>query len=189
MLRHGESECNVKRMLYGRTDCGLTARGCEQARAAGRTLAAEPIERCVASPLIRASETARLALQGRDIEIELADGLMEQDMGDWENVPFEGVAAERPEIIGDMLQDWTRVVPPGGESYAEVRKRVAGVLDEVREKGRNTLLVAHAGPLSTALALLLELPDSAVRHFWFEQGTRTAVELAGGKSHLLYFNK
>ena len=145
MLRHGESECNVKRMLYGRTDCGLTARGCEQARAAGRTLAAEPIERCVASPLIRASETARLALQGRDIEIELADGLMEQDMGDWENVPFEGVAAERPEIIGDMLQDWTRVVPPGGESYADMLRRAKPFVDALRRApGGEALCVCHS---------------------------------------------
>ena len=32
MIRHGESECNLQRRLYGRTDCALTDKGCRQAR-------------------------------------------------------------------------------------------------------------------------------------------------------------
>ena len=81
LVRHGESVCNVRRMLYGRTDCALTDKGCQQAREVGEKLRSEVIERCVSSPLIRAAETARLVLWDRDIPIELDDGLMEQDMG------------------------------------------------------------------------------------------------------------
>ena len=86
LIRHGESVCNVQRMLYGRTDCALTELGCRQAREVGEKLRGEDISRCVSSPLIRAAESARLALWDRDIPIELDDGLMEQDMGKWENV-------------------------------------------------------------------------------------------------------
>ena len=35
LVRHGESECNVQRRLYGRTDCSLTEKGCRQAREVG----------------------------------------------------------------------------------------------------------------------------------------------------------
>ena len=38
MVRHGESECNVRQMLYGRTDCALTEKGCAQAREVGEKL-------------------------------------------------------------------------------------------------------------------------------------------------------
>ena len=41
---------------------------------------------------------------------------MEQDMGEWENVPFEDLVREQPKLLDEMFQDWTSVVPPGGES-------------------------------------------------------------------------
>ena len=189
LVRHGESVCNVRRLLYGRTDCALTEKGCRQAREVGEKLAGESIARCVASPLIRAAETARLALWNRAVPIELSDGLMEQDMGEWENVPFEGLLEREPELIGGMLRDWTQVVPPGGESYQHLRGRVSAVLDEVIARDEDTLLVAHNGPLSTALALLLGMQDNAVNRLWFEQGCWSSVELDHGVARLRYFNK
>lgn len=189
LVRHGESVCNVRHMLYGRTDCALTELGCEQARAVGEKLRDEHIARCVSSPLIRAAETARLALWDRDVPIELDDGLMEQDMGRWENEPFEEMLKREPELLQAMLYDWTKVVPPGGESYAELRERVRQVLDRVIARDEDTLLVAHNGPLSTAMSLLLEMPDPAVNRLWFEQGSWSCVEISKGLARLRYFNK
>lgn len=189
LVRHGESVCNVRRMLYGRTDCALTDKGCQQAREVGVKLRSEVIERCVSSPLIRAAETARLALWDRDIPIELDDGLMEQDMGEWENAPFDSMMEKQPEILTAMLRDWTKVVPPGGESFQSVRERVGRVLRSVIERGEDTLIVAHNGPLATALTVLLEMPDSSVNKLWFEQGTWSCVEIERGTVRLKYFNK
>ena len=189
LVRHGESLCNVERMLYGRTDCALTDKGREQARAVGEKLAGTAIERCVASPLIRAADTARIALAGRGVPIELDGRLMEQDMGEWENVHFPTLLEQEPELMRAMLTDWTQVVPPGGESYASVRARVEAVIAEAAASGRDTLFVAHNGPLSTVLALLLNMPDSAVNSLWFEQGCWSSVELRDGMARLCYFNK
>ena len=60
--RHGETVWNVENKICGVTDIPLTDKGRAQARALGRRLAAEPtgITRILCSPLIRASETARL---------------------------------------------------------------------------------------------------------------------------------
>lgn len=189
LVRHGESECNVRRMLYGRTDCALTELGCGQARQVGEKLRGEHIARCISSPLIRAAETARLALWNRDVPIELDDGLVEQDMGEWENVPFEGLMEEMPELLGAMLNDWTQVVPPGGEPYASLKERVKRVVDRVMASGEDTLIVAHNGPLTTALTLLLDMPDSSVKRLWFDQGTWSCVEVMHGVARLKYFNK
>lgn len=189
MVRHGESECNVRQMLYGRTDCALTEKGCAQAREVGEKLRGESIRRCISSPLIRAAETARLALWDSNVPIELDDGLMEQDMGEWENVPFLGMLEKQPEIMNAMLEDWTRVVPPGGESYEHLRERVRLVIDGILSRGEDTLIVAHNGPLSTAMTLLMGMPDSSVNRLWFEQGTWSCVEITRGAARLRYFNK
>ena len=189
MVRHGESICNLRRLLYGRTDCALTDKGCAQAREVGAKLKSEKIDRCIASPLIRAAETALLALWDRDIPIELNDGLMEQDMGEWENVPFEDLVREQPKLLDEMFQDWTSVVPPGGESYETLRERVRGVLRGIIERDEDTLIVAHNGPLTTAMILLLDMPDTSVNNLWFEQGTWSCVEIERGRARLKYFNK
>ena len=189
LVRHGESVCNVQRMLYGRTDCALTELGCRQAHAVGEKLRAEHIDRCVSSPLIRASETARLALWERETPIELDDGLMEQDMGEWENQPFDEMMQRQPELLNAMLYDWTKVVPPGGESYEHLKARVQDVLEREIERGGDVLLVAHNGPLSTAMSVLMEMPDTAVNRLWFEQGTWSCVEIDHGVARLKYFNK
>lgn len=189
MIRHGESECNLQRRLYGRTDCALTDKGCRQARESGEKLRGVEIARCMASPLIRAAETARLAFPDRRVPIELDDRLVEQYMGDFEDKPFEDMLREQPELVNAMLADWTQVVPPGGESFEELRARVQSLLDELRETDVDTVLVAHNGPLSTAMMLLLEMPGSAVNRLWFEQGCWSCVELKGGAARLLYFNK
>ena len=167
LVRHGESVCNVQRMLYGRTDCALTELGCRQARAVGEKLRAEHIDRCVSSPLIRASETARLALWERETPIELDDGLMEQDMGEWENQPFD-----------EMMQ-----------RHGHLKARVQDVLEREIERGGDVLLVAHNGPLSTAMSILMDMPDTAVNRLWFEQGTWSCVEIDHGVARLKYFNK
>lgn len=189
LVRHGESVCNVQSMLYGRTDCALTELGCEQARTVGEKLRGEPIARCISSPLIRAAETARLALWDRDIPIELDDDLMEQDMGEWENQPFEEMMAKQPELLTAMLYDWTTTVPPGGESYQELRRRVEEVLARVTADDVNTMLVSHNGPLSTIMSVLLEMPNTSVNRLWFEQGSWTRIDMENGVARLRYFNK
>ena len=110
-------------------------------------------------------------------------------MGEFENRPFEQMIAEQPELVRAMLNDWTTVVPPGGESFDSLRGRVLNVIERAAAGGRDTLLVAHNGPLSTIMMLLLERPDSAVNRLWFEQGCWSCVELGEGKARLLYFNK
>ena len=48
------------------------------------------------------------------MRIELDDGLMEQDMGEFENRPFEQMIAEQPELVRAMLNDWTDRCPGRG---------------------------------------------------------------------------
>lgn len=189
LIRHGESECNVKRRLYGHTDCMLTEKGCRQAREAGEKLRGTGIGRCISSPLIRAAETARLAFMDGSVRIELDDRLMEQDMGIFEDKPFEEMLEQYPELVTAMLTDWTGVVPPEGESFEQLRSRVQALLDELAARDEDTVLVSHNGPLSTIMMLLLEMPSSAVNRLWFEQGCWSCIELKDGVARLLYFNK
>jgi 2,3-bisphosphoglycerate-dependent phosphoglycerate mutase len=68
LLRHGESAWNKENRFTGWTDVDLTEKGVEEARAAGRLLAAEgfDFDLCFTSVLKRAIRTLNLALEEMD---------------------------------------------------------------------------------------------------------------------------
>lgn len=70
LLRHGDAESGHGDDAARR----LTARGKRQAGAAGQALAAPgaELDACLASPRLRAAETARLAAEALDLEPEAA---------------------------------------------------------------------------------------------------------------------
>ena len=187
--RHGESEGNVKRLFYGVTDLALTDRGREQARELGEKLAGIHIERCLASPLSRAAETARLALAGRDVPLELCDGLKEQHMGDFENKDYARLLEEFPEQVTGMLEDWSLFPPPGGESYEQVYGRTGAVIRSVLERGEDTLIVGHNGALATIFVRLLDMQPKAVNHIWLLHGCYSSIVIGSGMTRLEYFNR
>ena len=66
LIRHGQSEGNVRNLWYGITDLPLTDLGRAQAAQVGEKLRDVPLAAAYISPLSRASETADIALRGRD---------------------------------------------------------------------------------------------------------------------------
>lgn len=187
--RHGESEGNVKLLLYGWTDCPLTEKGREDAQALREKLREVDIAHCYASTLVRAADTARIALEGREITIDLTADLREQYMGEFENTSFKAMAESRPELIRSMLEDWTTCTPPGGESYAELQARVYPCLDDIISRGEDALIVAHNGPLCAILARLLGVEPRSIDKFWFKHGCWSCVDLRDGRARLEYFNR
>lgn len=189
LARHGESEGNVKLLLYGHTDCPLTESGRADARALGRKLAAVDFAHCYASPLSRAADTARMALAGRDVPITLLRGLMEQNMGELENTSFEEMRRLHPEAINAMLEDWSKVTPPGGESYRQVQERAMACVSEIIAKGEDALIVSHNGALSTVMAAMLGTGGGSVDKFWFDHGCYSCLEVTHGRVKLVGFNQ
>ena len=77
LIRHGQSEGNLRQVFHGQFDYPLTAQGREEALLCGEKLRDVPLVRCCASDLRRARETAELALSGRDVPITLLPALRE----------------------------------------------------------------------------------------------------------------
>ena len=73
LLRHGDAEHETS----NDSDRRLTEKGERQAEAAGRALAAlkAGIDVCLTSPKVRAEQTARIACQHLDVEVEIAEEL------------------------------------------------------------------------------------------------------------------
>lgn len=161
LVRHGESEGNFERCFSPNPHIELTDRGVEQARGAGRRIAADRAPaRIVSSPFRRAIRTARLIAEelGFAGEIETERDLRERDIGELAGRPYSWMRdhhAYRP----DRFWEWR---PARGESLVDVQRRAAPVLERLLGEGPegDVLVVSHGGVM---LALCAHVEGSWTR--------------------------
>lgn len=138
VLRHGQTDGNVKDMMQGNLDIELNDEGRKQARSAGEIIEKLNIDLIFCSPLKRTVETAKLACPNTPIILD--DRLRSRDHGE-----FEGL--RRDEI--DRSLYWNIKKQPKyekAESLQHLFDRVKSLLEEIKEKyqDKNILLVTHS---------------------------------------------
>ena len=167
LVRHGQSDWNLKNLFTGWRDIDLTDKGVAEAREAGRKLKAQGIKFDVAftSALIRAQRTLDLMLQEMaqtDIPVFKDQALNERDYGDLSGLNKDDARKKWGE---EQVHIWRRsydVAPPGGESLKDTLARtlpyyVTEILPRVL-RGERVLVAAHGNSLR-ALVMVLEKLD------------------------------
>lgn len=177
LLRHGQTEFNVKKLVQGRCDSPLTDLGRQQARAAAAWLKAHSVvpDKVVSSPLGRAMDTASLVaceLLGPDAAAEPCEGIIERCYGSFE----EGPHGALPTDVWDPGED---LVPFGGEGSQALQERMVDALANIMgAEGIETLLAVSHGSASRqfikaavpeGFELPAKLPNCAIMIFDFEE--------------------
>jgi len=129
-VRHGETPLNRDKLIGGSTDVPLTDTGKRQAEIAQPLLARFQWSVIGVSSLLRAQQTAQLAVPG-GIYTTL-DGLRERDWGDLEGLPGEAITPYEE-------------TPPGGESWDAFLGRVTIAVNSLLSEFECPLIVAHSG--------------------------------------------
>ena len=144
VVRHGQSEWNAAGRWQGRADPPLTMEGQRQAAAATRALGS--FDAVVASPLLRAAETATIIAEQLGIGPVLVEpDLMERDAGEWEGLTRGQIEMGWP----GYLEQGKR--PTRYEPDDKMLDRVRRAMDRVVERaaggagGDGVLVVAHGG--------------------------------------------
>lgn len=201
LLRHGQSEWNLKNVFTGFTDVELTEKGIEEAINAGKLLKEEGIsfDQVFTSTLKRANKTAELALTEAG-QSDLIDSMIyhedlrERDYGDLTGLNKD----ETREKFGDeQVHIWRRsydVPPPGGECLQDVvEKRVRPYYEAnikpMVEEGKNVLIAAHGNSLRAMLIILsVETPES-INDAEMETGVPVIFALENGEIKKRYILK
>lgn len=170
ILRHGETDSNIRSACLGRKDVPLNKRGFEQAAEAAERLAGIPFKAIYSSPLIRARLTAEAAAKPRGQEVITDNLLIERDFGTWDGMTFSEISSMYPEEYEKWKRDWHGYKIPGGEADISVRKRAEEFLAKLkRTHGReDVLIVTHLGTARHLIACLLGLTIGASRGFWLD---------------------
>ena len=177
LLRHGQTEFNVKKLVQGRCDSPLTDLGRQQAQTAAAWLKAHGVvpDKVVSSPLGRAMDTAQLVayeLLGPDAAVEPCEGIIERSYGTFEEGPHDAL----PTDVWDPGED---LVPFGGEGSRVLQARMVGTLTNLMStKDTETLLAVSHGSASRqfikaaapeGFELPAKLPNCAIMMIDFDE--------------------
>lgn len=160
LVRHAEPDESMRGRCYGSLDIGLSQVGVAQAARVVAELARTPIAAAYCSPRIRALHT----IAGLEVPATVIADLREIDFGSFEGMTYEEAEAKHPEIFKCWMERPTEVAFPGGERYANVKRRVCDAAARIRaaHPSDSALVVAHGGTVRTLLADALRMADADI---------------------------
>ncbi len=173
LVRHGQSEWNLKNLFTGWKDPDLTEKGVEEAIKAGQLLADRKIQFDIAftSVLVRAERTCQMILDGvgqSNLETVHDQALNERNYGDLAGLNKDDA---RVKWGDEQVHIWRRsydTPPPGddGESLKDTGARVwpyymQKILPRVMS-GETVLVAAHGNSLRSLVMVLDGLSESQV---------------------------
>ena len=173
LVRHGQSEWNLKNLFTGWHDADLSEQGVAEAKSAGQKLKAQGLSfgLCFTSALIRAQRTLDLMLTEigqTGLSITRDQALNERDYGDLVGLNKDDARKKWGE---EQVHLWRRsynIAPPGGESLRDTGARVwPYYISRIQPhvlRGEKVLIAAHGNSLRALIMALDGLtPDEVVK--------------------------
>ena len=186
LVRHGQTEENVAKINQGHMPGKLTKQGIEQAKKLALRLKDEKIDKIFVSDLKRCVDTAAEIIKFHpNAEVAYEPAVREQNLGIFEGKPWGSMrkAAEAAGINPYELK------PEGGESFQELRKRIATFLEKVikTEHNKTVLIVSHGGPIRQFLIHYFKAPHEKWDEYTHDNCAVTIIEIdeKGHKIHAL----
>ncbi len=181
LVRHGQSELNLVRRVNGdpSVPVGLTEQGEAEAAGLRFQLAGIALDLCVHTRFGRSRATARIALEGRDVPVEVEPLLDDIDVGELEGKTIDEYRAWKIEHTrADAF--------PGGESLDDSARRYADAYERLLARPEQRILVVcHEIPVRYAINAAggsdeLDGPaheiGNCIPHLFDEDGLARAVE-------------
>lgn len=165
LARHGETDWNVAEVFRGKIDVSLNETGLKQAELLGKYLKGVKIAAIYSSPLKRALRTAEAIAHHHALKINIAQGLIDFNYGEWQGLSHQEVKDRYGELYAQWVSHPERIRMPAGESLDDVRERAMAVVDDVVERYNDgaVIMVSHRVVHKVLICALLGLDNS---HFW-----------------------
>jgi broad specificity phosphatase PhoE len=189
LMRHGETDWNREGRVMGRNPIALNERGRAQVEAAARFAMTIRPDLIVASPLVRARQSAEIMSAGLGgVAIVEEAGIAEVLYGRWEGMVYH-------ELLEDPYYAEYRKSPvehptPGGETIPQVQARgVEAVLRILREHaGRRVMFVSHGDIIRTILCHFMGLELGFFHRLRIDNASLSTVQVSGKFAELKFLN-
>lgn len=175
LVRHGETPWNAEGRFQGHYDINLSPQGLRQAYRVAERLAAcrQGFDGLYSSDLQRAVLTAKPIAEALGLTPSYDPRLREIYAGELQGLLRSEMPALYPEFHQAIQRDPWNTPRPGGESMADLAKRVQEFLGELPQ-GR-FIVVTHGGVIRALLKIVLELENGAWRRFQIQNTSITRL--------------
>ncbi len=169
IVRHGQTQWNIRQIRQGHLDSPLTEKGLAQAKALGDRLAQEKFTALYSSDLGRAVQTADVIASVTGHLVVTDARLRERNLGIFQGLNGEEIKQQFPEEYRRHRNLDPDYVIPAGESVNQQIERNILCLSEIAEKhfGDSIAVVTHGGVLSGLFRHTFSIPSCAPRRFEF----------------------
>jgi broad specificity phosphatase PhoE len=180
LIRHAQSEHQIRGLTGGWTDTPLTRAGCAQAAALAERcrnlLAGGPVPRVYSSDLRRAAQTAGCVAAALQTKCRLEPALREINNGAAAGrTTEEALEVELP--LTEPVLDW--IAYPGAESWRSMETRVFAAMTRIAQECPTTaVVVTHGHPGVVVIQWWLRLDERCRRGISFELAPGSITELA-----------
>lgn len=188
LVRHGQSEGNLRNEFIGHGNARLTELGRAQAQKTGEYLSSVQFDCAFGSDLLRAFETGEIILKNRDIELIPDKMLREIHAGEWEGKTFSELEQTFSHSYGVWKTNIGLAEPEGGETVHALFERVTAEVSRLSEiyHDKTILIATHATPIRCVMTLAMGLTYDEMRRVpWSPNSSVTIVGVENGKFTLI----
>lgn len=199
LIRHGQTQHNVKGIISGHSDTPINDTGHKQAHLMAKRVKEQfPIDVIYASPLQRAMQTAQYLAQEVDLPIQPHPDLIEFSFGELSDQPLSELQKRNPTLYQQII-DWnevdshvrtTRPQIPGFEPLEAFKARLQSFTDMLLEQhgGQHVAAVTHGGFIKSYVYYLIGGNFDTYIPFWVDNTSITIIDFYKGNPMVRLFN-
>ena len=176
LARHGHV---VNDGVYnGHTNVDISAAGGQQMERLRGMLKDKKLAAIYSSDLLRTQRGAEIVAAAHGLKPQSCPEFREMNFGRWQGLRYPEVMERYPDDIPGWMGDIEKFRVPGGESFADVRKRAIPKLQELVElhRGREFALICHGALNRVILAEALQLPMTHLLHMEQDYGCLNIID-------------
>ncbi len=213
-IRHPETEANVKRLIYGKTESEYSDRGRASVNAVVEQLSNKKIDAIYSSPRKRAADLAEAIATSHSsdsciLNVRIEDRIQEMHFGIFENKTTREAREMYGEGFNDFWHNFAEFQVPEGETLSQVKERTVAFLQELLASETSSesfeelmkkdpikaidqqyvesgtvVIVAHSLVIRSALSWLLDIPLNKIWHIDIKPAAIVEVSYRGGYGFL-----
>jgi broad specificity phosphatase PhoE len=174
VVRHGQTDWNLKGWQQGHHDIPLNDVGINQAVQVAEKLSGKVFDALYSSDLVRARQTAEILAATLNLSVQIDQRLREIHKGEWEGLTVQQIIRKYPRRVYNGLCDVITASAPGGETVRQVALRVIDIVSILEQMHSRVLVVSHGFTLALLTCMANQLP---VKSFFSHVPDNTEVRV------------
>lgn len=179
LIRHGQTDWNIKGKIQGSHDIELNLTGIKQAEELSNKILEDKYKfsKIYSSPQKRAIKTAEILDKVTNVEYIPIEGLQEINLGEWEGLSWAEVKEKYPIEYDEWYINRRYTKPPKGESYQDMLQRVlTSIYKIINGNCDDVVIVTHSAVIMCIQCYLTNTPFNEMTKFKTDNTSITEID-------------